>query len=147
MYICNNCGNTKDELRLCRQGSEFGNQTVYEEYYDDSCSCGGYFDEAEECACCGEYMSGDNYIICEACLEKEAMYENAKEYGDENKEEVEINGFYANAFSADKIEEILDRELKNSSSAKEAAKRYCHEDTGCFADFLEKQYKKFEEER
>lgn len=104
-------------------------------------------DEAEVCACCGDYMSNDNYKVCESCLDKETTYDNAKAYGEDNKAEVEINGFYAHAFTAEQIERILDRELKNSLSENEAAERYCHEYSYSFEDFLEKQYKKFEEER
>lgn len=135
MYICNLCGDTKEELNTAKNWSECGNQMVCEVVSDDSCSCGGNYEEAETCPLCGEYITADK-ILCDDCVESETTVETALEHGEVYKEVIELNGFLTTIFPASVIERILKEVLENSLDKGELARRYCAEDDYCFREFL-----------
>lgn len=103
-------------------------------------------EDKETCSYCGEETDElygcrkDQY--CKNCLRQLATLEIANEMGERYSEEVTINGFLANAFSEEEINEILLRELKNASAEtqKKSAENYCIGDKCAkwdFADWLE----------
>ena len=133
MWICNDCG------------AVFENPREYYEhdtgYHGADCPhCGSdNIDEAERCAECDEWVNEKNLIngLCPACIVKHANdYETVKAYGADRKEAVEINGFLAWAFTPAEIEEILERELKNSGNAEKYAHTFATDDTDDFTDWL-----------
>lgn len=111
MFICNKCGNIIEEeayLPRCHQREEVWGHI--EEWVEmDCCPCGGTYEEAHECKICGNVCLDS---ICEDCL----TFENAIDYGSDNKETVSINGFLAYEFSDKEIEEILMKHLIESKS-------------------------------
>ena len=133
MWICNECGTV------------FENPHEYYEhdtgYHGADCPlCGSDdIDEAERCAECDEWVNEKNLVngLCPACIEKHANdYETVKAYGEDRKAAVEINGFLAWAFTPAEIEEILERELKNSGNAKMDAHKFATDDTDDFTNWL-----------
>lgn len=132
-YICEDCGRVLDEEELPVYKEDYGFQTgvgwkSMEQELLDSCSCGGEFVEATECETCGEYFNDcDNIKICENCIEENATFENAIEIGEQNPKEISINGYLASEFTNEEIEEILKRELVESSEFvdKRQHKEYC----------------------
>lgn len=134
MWICNDCGEVFENPR---------------EYYDhgtgyhslDCPHCGSDdIDEAERCAECDEWVIEKNLVngLCPACIEKHAVdYETVKAYGAARKECIELNGFLTYAFSPDEIEEILDRELRNTETLKTIyAKDFATDDTDDFTKWF-----------
>ena len=149
MYICNRCGNLCEDDELPTYEEDFGFETgvgwkAMKQTFVDTCSCGGDFVEARECALCGEYFDKEEgWRVCKHCLEEGATYENALAVGEENKDSVKINGFLANVFTESQIEEILQRELDQArkltpTDINEQAKQYCLDDSDYFGDWLEK---------
>lgn len=142
MLICKDCGKViaDDELitHLESRGEFWGNN-CFEEIVD-KCECGGEFVEAKQCQMCGEWICEDDENVCDDCLQNNATYDNALKYGEENKESVELNGFLANVFTADEVNEILIRELDEaqqlSTKIYKEARWYCLNDKMCFIDFL-----------
>ena len=129
MWICDNCGELYEEL-------------------EKHCKCGGYIVNAIECKACGEYYDEDILIgfgkdkICESCYDNSLDFENAFEYGTEDKEKREINGFLATHFSDDQIENILIEVLKKSRfSEYELAKEYLGKDNWDFGEMIAKNIK------
>lgn len=150
MYICDNCGCTCDDDDLPIYEEDYGFETgigfkSMKQTFVDNCSCGGNFVEAQECEMCGEYFAEDDLEggVCKECLEQNATFDNAIELGDENKDTVEINGFYASAFTLSEIEEILKRELVEAKKLapdkiNTDAKNYCLDDKSYFGEWLSK---------
>ena len=95
-------------------------------------------DEAKRCAECDEWVAEKNFSngLCAACIEKHADHETVKAYGAGCKEWVEINGLFAWAFTPAEIEEILERELKNSGNAEKDAHTFATDDTDDFTKWL-----------
>lgn len=133
MWICNDCG------------AVFENPSDYYDhgtgYHSMDCPhCGSDdIDEAVRCAECGEWVNEKNLVngLCPACIERHASdYETVKAYGADRKEAVEINGFLAWAFTPAEIEEILERELKNSGKAEKDAHTFATDDTDDFTNWL-----------
>ena len=133
MWICNDCG------------AVFENPDEYYEhdtgYHGMDCPhCGSDdIDEAERCSECDEWVNEKNLVngLCPACIEKHANdYGTVKAYGADRKEAVEINGFLAWAFTPAEIEEILERELKNSGKAEKDAHTFATDDPDDFTNWL-----------
>ena len=133
MWICIECG------------AVFENPREYYEhdtgYHGADCPhCGSDdIDGAERCAECDEWVNEEYLVngLCPACIEKYAEdYETVTAYGADRKEAVEINGFLAWAFTPAEIEEILERELKNSGNAEKDAHTFATDDTDDFTNWL-----------
>lgn len=65
MLICNNCGKIIEESELSTHKefiSYFGDDKYYETS-SDGCPCGGEFEEAVKCDCCGEYYLNSDMLI------------------------------------------------------------------------------------
>lgn len=80
MLICNKCGKVIDESELFTHKellAYYGDEPFYE-INADNCFCGGEFEEAVKCDCCGEYCLNDDIIlgwrynvkVCKDCIEK-----------------------------------------------------------------------------
>lgn len=133
MWICNNCGTV------------FENPREYYEhdtgYHDMECPhCGSDFIYgAKRCAECSEWVNEENLVngLCAGCIKKHANeYETVKAHGADRKEAVEINGLFAWAFTSSEIEEILERELKNSGDSEKDTHTFAMDDTDDFTDWL-----------
>lgn len=118
MYICENCGAICEDVPTYEE--DFGYETGVGfrsacQTMDAECSCGGGFVEAVECEECGEWFAKNgNQTICDECLEKYKTVDNALKDGKNEKWEIAINSFLVECFSVEEIEEILERELRNT---------------------------------
>lgn len=148
MLKCNYCGRVieDDELRTHREYMGECHGTPAYDTFQDSCSCGGDFEEAHQCNGCGEWFLDYELTkgYCEDCLEEEMTFENAIEYGAKYEESVAINGFLASCFDRSEIEEILLKDLTQAkelipSRINEYVKTYCKDGLDYFAEWLEEQ--------
>ena len=138
MWICNECGDTceEEDLKTCKNWSEFWGQPVCEEQTDFACDCGGEYEEAKRCPICGDYITSDK-IVCDECAEDNATVETALEYGgDENKTEIALNAFLVYMFPPSVIERILTEVMRNSADKNEQARKFCFEDKEKYEDFI-----------
>lgn len=101
--------------------------------------------EAFKCEICQEWNIEEKLHggVCDACIDKErANVELVMKIGEHNTEEVEINGFLAEMFTADQINEILTKELKRAGKYFGIdCSSYIDDDKDCFAEWL-KEVKK-----
>ena len=136
-YICLHCGHHFDGDEIVAKHYDRATGT----WDSEECpNCGSeYFEEAEKCDKCGEWHVADKVVngMCEECLTKAATPQNAYEWGEQEKQGVELNGFIAWAFTADEIESILLNELmKDKDLAAKYARDYCMDDSWMFAEYL-----------
>ena len=104
--ICEICGYENDDVsRRC-----------------DSCHA---LLKPQQCEICGKVTFEISNGVCNKCLEKYATVDNAISYGIDNKECVEINGFFAMMFSPGEIERLLRKALVEKQYVKEDARTYC----------------------
>lgn len=148
-YVCDSCGDVVDEDDLPTYEEDFGFDTgvgwkSMTQTFTDNCACGGNFVEGKKCSLCDEYYDPDKLEggVCEYCLEQEATLENAIRFGDDNQEEIAINGYLARSFTNTQIEEILTKHLVEAQKITPAkinqeAKDYCLDDKSCFGEWLE----------
>ena len=135
-FICNKCGEVVKETEM-----DIIRGTSPEE---EECGCGGWFVEAERCALCGEFF--DKEILengcCSGCIEEEVGLDGAFDFGDEDKQNIQINGFI-NWFLGKDLEKVLWSYLMADESIREelnkAARQYCTDDTYSFAGFLRRR--------
>jgi len=129
-------------------------EAVYEEpvyHYEDDTGYGYYtcpecgydeYDEVAECVCCGEFFEVDDLWsgFCDGCLEKEADYCNAVDFGMYvAKQSQGINDFYLYVIGEENVNHMLSLAMHNKRSPdylEEDAKNYCLEDRSSFADWL-----------
>ena len=133
MWICNDCKTVFENPR-----EYYEHDTGYHGMDCPFCSSDD-IDEAKRCAECDGLVNEKKLVngLCAACIEKHANdYETVKAYGADRKEAVEINGLFAWAFTTAEIEEILERELKNSGNFEKDAHRFATDDTDDFTDWL-----------
>ena len=136
-YICLHCGHHFTEEEIDAEYYDYATGT----YDSEECpNCDSEdFEEAEHCEECDEWFPVGTCAngICESCMEKHANdYETVKAYGADRKEAVEINGLFAWAFTPAEIEEILERELKNSGKAEKDAHTFATDDSDDFTNWL-----------
>lgn len=140
MYICEDCGDTRSELKEVYEhigGFQSGKQGYT--YTDDDCSCGGTYVEAVECENCGEWASELHNGVCEDCLKEEATVANAELYGETQKEGIIVNGFYVKVFGEAQINSILHSkflELTTEAERRTKATEFCLEDKDDFGKFI-----------
>lgn len=117
MQYCNECKQAFDEPSVKREwvgDSVRGGRVEFAECPN----CGSDdFETALICPECGEFCGelfgdGKKKIMCDACIKKLATEESLIEYGYEDKQSVEINGYLAEMFSPSEIESLLEYELK-----------------------------------
>lgn len=113
-YVCNRCGNAKDELPYITEKHPYGDGFAEEKLTDTSCFCGGDYEEARVCKECGEIKSeADNYFyedICDDCLKEKAgeldlVIRCAK--NEPVKEKVEVDSFLVYMLQPETVNEIL----------------------------------------
>ncbi|MCM1236789.1 MAG: hypothetical protein NC489_42475 [Ruminococcus flavefaciens] len=152
MFICEDCGTVlhEDELRTERSYISDYAGGCYENI--TTCPCGGDIEEAERCEMCGEYYKSEDLHdgVCIECLREEMTVDNAIKCGADGsaRDEVSINGFFAWLFTAEKIDEILLREVerlikKSDSNAVHIinqAEEWCGADLSYFADWLKSRH-------
>lgn len=145
MYKCKDCGAifeepySKEDYEYADVG--IGKIIVADLSYDDCPHCHGSYEKAYECSECGEYflmeeMAGD---ICKNCLNDKASIENLINFGEENKEELKINGFLLNCFSLKEIENILKTELLLNEKREQRIKDFTNEYGEEFSKFLRRE--------
>ncbi|HKL74386.1 MAG TPA: hypothetical protein VJ903_05820 [Clostridia bacterium] len=140
MYICEECGDTRSELKEEYEhigGFQSGKQGYT--YTDDDCSCGGTYVEAVKCKECGEWASELYSGFCDDCLKGEARISNAIHYGDSKKEPININGFYLKVFGVAQINSILQNAFFETTTEGERitnANEFCLKDKEEFSEFL-----------
>lgn len=144
IMICEDCGYTADSCDIGTVKSylaTFGERKYYENVLDSCPKCKGEFVPAVECKICGAYHKSEEfwYGVCDKCLENKATVENAIELGNDDKEEIEINGFLLTVFKESEIQEILMREAKKKNIS-ELAKKYCLIDKTAFTEFVIDKY-------
>lgn len=120
MLICDNCGHLADENELeILHDKDYidcgvGQLCIRDDTFYSECPCGGKWEQATECAVCGEWFLDSNYHnVCKNCLTENMTFKNALNVGAEEdcKEKVKINGYLAYEFTTEQIEKILKREL------------------------------------
>ena len=148
-YICKSCGEVVDEDELntvrCKVSDYAGGS--YQTFTE--CTCGGDYEEAKQCAECGEYFAEDEMSgeYCTECLKEHATVENAIESGNEATEKVSVNGFVAFVFSEEEINEILvgalEKKIDSGTAGANAiidkARDFCFDDATWFAEWLEEK--------
>lgn len=133
MLICTNCGRVIEEDSLVYHAETHGERRA------DDCYCGGEFVAAVECEICGKYMAdADSRIVCDSCVAENTTFETAREIGEQNKEKIEINGFFFDIFSEEEIDEILlEFAKKKCFGNPELVKNYTYnDDVWYFEDWL-----------
>ena len=110
-----------------------------------------YEDEPKSCRICGEEFLPDVWGdypledgVCRNCIEENATLPNLKAAGDYCKEDPDINGFFAFAFSPSEIDEILEEKFKellllNPDKAKKIIFEYIDREPDYFAQFVKKE--------
>lgn len=136
MFVCNNCGDTADELPEYTKDYGFGCLC------DTECYCGGNFVDAKKCEICGKWIPQENYSsVCDECLEESITFETAINVGEQDYKRIVINGYLASEFTVDEIESILKRELLEAEklNRKLKYKEYCLENKQDLANEIEKE--------
>lgn len=111
-YKCNQCGRVFEEDELSYWSESRG------EFWGDSCeecgcgcpACHGDFDEASECAVCGEVHRDDDLHggVCPGCLDKyKTDFDACLKIMEGEKESVMINIAIVSMLSEDEIEKVL----------------------------------------
>lgn len=123
--------------------------------YDADIDIDIYFEDKAiyvTCAVCGERFAEHEteleYGVCEYCYNENYTFENALDYMEhsEDKRDVEVDGFYAFAFTENEINDILKIAFEQKTKvapdvAEQQVIDYCNEDKLCFADYLERTSK------
>ena len=108
----------------------------------DECPSCGYniTDEMEECVFCGKLYAEPNILnrVCKDCLKEHATVDTALGYGERYTHFVELNGFVAYFLGQDRINEILEKYVRNSNeeTLKKDALVFLTDDPDCYTLFL-----------
>lgn len=134
MLKCNNCGKVIEDDDLGYHTEPHG------EILPNECFCGGNYEIAYPCKCCGDYFIEEELTngYCNECLESEMTFENAEKFGEEKGE---INLFYQCLLNNNEINEIIKsffKEYKISQDNK-IAKIFCRDNLYEFTKWLEKE--------
>lgn len=144
MLICDDCGKIvgPEEVAIVSESrGEFWGLPCFENMR--VCPhCGGSLVEVAECAVCGGFCE-EVLGLCQDCLNKLTTEETCLEIGDENLEDVRVNGFLASAFSEDEINEILLEHLRKDVLKLDKAKlEYRDYDEYYFAEWVREKWKR-----
>lgn len=128
-YYCEDCGELFDEpSQDAKTNVPYGNTSVEYDNGERCPHCGSpNFSNAKICPECREYagkLYGSDYKaqVCFDCIKTQHTVNDVRFIGDENKDEVELNGFVTAVFTADEINDILFNNLGNLTE--EQQKRY-----------------------
>ena len=67
MFICNECGNVFEEVKVIEERHPYG-MTYASEYFSVCPHCNDTnISEAEECSRCGEYVAETKGGLCDVC--------------------------------------------------------------------------------
>lgn len=109
MFKCVECDRVFDEPICWKEGrGEYWGEPCYEGVA--GCPyCKGGFEEAEQCAVCGEwfYLHELQGGVCEECINEHSDFDTCYDIGDDNPQNISINGFLAYFFDKAEIEDIL----------------------------------------
>lgn len=96
------------------------------------------FKKASNCKLCKNPVTDDDWDICESCIKKAEIFENALEIGNSWREEVSINGFYQHCFNQQEIDDIFYAKFKSlpEEEQKKLIEGYCEDDMLYFVDWL-----------
>lgn len=121
MLKCINCGSLLEEEDL---KTEIDRDTLEPYGFCPFCDSDEII-EVKECDECGCYFSeeglhGYDHQVCIGCISKRRHdLDFCKAVGDEEQDQVSLNGFLLEMFDEDEIEEILLRELKDRHKIKQ----------------------------
>lgn len=113
MYKCEKCGHLFEEGEQKKRYEDNG------EEWQCYPLCGGDFEEAETCEICGAVAEELHGGVCVECIKENSNFEICYKASEESKEEIKINSFLAEYFSASDIEKILFDRLKEMNEAGE----------------------------
>ena len=85
------------------------------------------------CELCDSH-TWEHMELCYDCLREEATLENALAFGENERQAVELNGFFAWMFSTAEIESILRAALVEAD--KKHIEAFCLDDASAFDEFL-----------
>lgn len=136
MLVCDTCGKLIEDDELGYGYEPHGERTP------NCCSCGGDFIEATKCRVCGKHFDSTHlHGVCECCLEEYETVGEALAIGEENTEDVEINGFIATVLTKEQINKILTKWVEeNFVDHSKAVVDYCEDDKSYFADWIADKY-------
>lgn len=141
MLVCEECGRTYSEDSLVYFTERHGfsaAETRGEKFSYSRCGCGGELVEATRCSICGDWAN--KYGVCKNCVEERETIDVALSIGEDNKDEVYINGYAAFLLSEAEINEILvDYIKRNAKENHKKIKEYCEEDMWYFAGLIERE--------
>ena len=144
MYKCKNCGSL-----FISPDSFYHSDFDYSISVCPDCNSTDY-ETVSECAVCGSMRCESELVndVCKDCLDKACTPETAIRIGTECTESVEINGFYAYLFGAERINQILANHAVNTPERilQEDAKRYVLDDPWCTAEYLKTASKSEQQE-
>lgn len=140
MYKCFDCGCVFEGNEADHWEDSHGLEWGHEDFYGCP-ECGGGFEEAKECAFCGEYiLPEENYGgLCIGCIEEHKYdYETALKIGNRWESDISINAFLATQFSAEEINDLLEKELRRiaENGHKIDCSRFINDDIEEFAQEL-----------
>lgn len=122
----------KEIIKKCEELSDFEIEQYYPDFY--------------RCRVCGEIDIDESGMrrVCKACAEDFKCVEDAVACAKNDRRKIEgINGFVADVFSIEEINEILiDYILDAKCEFEGAARKYLEEDEDFYLDYLEKEYGK-----
>lgn len=145
MLICKDCGTVFSESEVSYYEENAG------EFWGHPCTqkmaccpnCGGDFVQAKQCGICKEWISEEEFDICEECLSQFYTEENCLEIGEYNATEIKINEFLAIAFSEDEVVQILIHYLhQDPKRLEKAIKNYCDCDKSYFVEWVVEKWNK-----
>ena len=146
MLICDKCGkviaDNERPVDVLRHYDEFdGTHCIHEEYFEEECECGGWYEEAHRCKICGEWTK--NEFVCDKCIEKNTNFDTIVKYGAHIAKrncgagEVCVNDFFQFLFDEIDINSILcDYARKYVLENSKELKEYIDNDPDYFGEFL-----------
>lgn len=131
---CNDCGGIFDEPMKVRERHIEVEGYAYETFVIcPYCGSGG-IEETAACIICGEEQDD---IICPSCVDKVSTDETVLKYSKSESEDVKLGAIFTYHFTAEQIEEILLKEMKESGKWNELKVDFLKSDYGDYLDFLE----------
>ena len=136
MLVCARCGTVIEDSELQYDYEDYGEEVAL------PCRCGGDFVEATQCSICGEWFDNDGlHGVCECCFEEYETVGEALAMGEENTEDVDINGFIATVLTKEQINNILTKWVEeNFTDHSSAVIKYCENDKSYYSDWLAEKY-------
>lgn len=103
-------------------------------------TCGGGYEEAVKCDCCGEWFLEDELSggVCDSCIDSNRFdVDVCYQLGKKDMVKIEINGLFYNLFSEKEINEILWNYLTDNGTVKKVdCIKFINEDRRWFGESL-----------